>query len=610
MRPTFGSRPRACRTDRSRHARLFILCAALLTPASLTAQTPPPPITPPPVPPTREEVTRPTPTAPVTRAPRLEVEGGVERAPCALDAPEYQNIRFTPREVQFEGLKGLTPADLTPAFAPFVGRDQPISIVCEIRDRAATILRDAGYIAAVQVPEQRISEGVVRFQVIMARLSQVRVRGDATGAERLIAHYLGELTKQPVFNRYQAERYLLLASDIPGYTVRLTLRPAGTVPGEVIGDVAVQRTVAYADANIQNWGSRELGRWGGLLRGQLFGLTGLGDRTVFSVFSTSDFHEQQTVQLGHDFRLGSEGLSVSGLFTYAWAKPNIEGDDDDVDARTLFGTLEVAYPFVRRQALGVRGSVGMDYVKQSVDIDNIDLTRDRLRVAFARVGVDLTDANFARAGYSLAEPMWRLTSLFELRQGLHILNATRDCGPTGARCLGPDDVPPSRLEGQSDATVLRYSTFGEFRPAPKITLAIGLRAQYAWKPLLSFEEFSAGNYTVGRGYDPGALLGDRGYGTQAEIRFGSRIPVSADRPAFEGFAFWDHAYVHNLDKLFVIDQSNHLNSVGGGVRVNFDRFSVDTAVAFPLTRVGIENRKPDPRLLVSLTTRLWPWSYQ
>ena len=565
---------------------------------------------PPPIPPTREEVTRPTPTPPVTRAPRLEVEGGVERAPCALDAPEYQNIRFTPRVVQFDGLKGLTATDLTPAYAPFIGSNQPISVVCEIRDRAATILRTAGYIAAVQVPEQRISEGVVRFQVVMAHLSQVRVRGDATGAERLLAGYLGELTKQPVFNRYQAERYLLLASDIPGYTVRLTLRPAGTVPGEVIGDVTVQHTPVYADANIQNWGSRELGRWGGLLRGQLFGLTGLGDRTVLSVFSTSDFREQQTVQLGHDFRLGSQGLTVGGLFTYAWARPAVEGDDDDVDARTLFGTLEVSYPFVRRQTLGVRGSLGMDYVNQSVDVDNIDLTRDRLRVAFARVGLDLSDTHLSRAGYSFAAPMWRVSSLFELRQGLHILNATNDCGTGGARCLGPGEVPPTRIEGRSDATVLRLTSYGEFRPAPKFTVALGLRAQYAWKPLLTFEEFSAGNYTVGRGYDPGALLGDRGYGTQAEIRFGSRLPVSAEKPAFEAFAFWDHARVRNLDKLVVLDQSEHLNSVGAGARMSIDRFAIDAALAVPLSRVGLENKKPDPRLLVSLTTRLWPWSYE
>ena len=111
-----------------------------------------------------------------------------------------------------------------------MGRDVAISTVCEIRDRAATILRDAGYIAAVQVPEQRIGDGIVHFQVLMARLTQVRVRGQASGAETVLAAYLGELTKRPLFNRYEAERFLLLASDLPGYTVRLTLRPAGLRP--------------------------------------------------------------------------------------------------------------------------------------------------------------------------------------------------------------------------------------------------------------------------------------------------------------------------------------------------------------------------------------------
>jgi hemolysin activation/secretion protein len=143
---------------------------------------------------------------------------------------------------------------------------------------------------------------------------------------------------------------------------------------------------------------------------------------------------------------------------------------------------------------------------------------------------------------------------------------------------------------------------------PKLTFALGTRMQMAWKPLLSFEEFSAGNFTIGRGYDPGTLLGDRGFGSQAEIRFGRRVPTAADKPAVEAYAFWDHAWVHNLDRLFIVAGSTHLNSVGGGARVNFDRFALDAALALPLTRVGIENERPSPRFLLSLTTRLWPWS--
>jgi hemolysin activation/secretion protein len=571
----------------------------LFVPAAASGQSVPPPL-----PPTREEITRPvTPTLPPQS--HLQVEGGIERAPCALDGSEYRSIHFVLRGAEFEGLQGLTRADLVSAFAPMIGRDVPISTVCEIRDRAATILRDAGYIAAVQVPEQRIGDGIVRFQVLMARLTQVRVRGEATGAEAALAGYLGQLTKRPLFNRFDAERYLLLASDLPGYTVRLTLRPAGTAPGEVIGDVTVQRVPAYADFILQNGGSKSLGRWGGLVRGQLFGLTGLGDRTSLSIFSTADFKEQQTVQLSHDMRIGPQGLSLAGAFTYAWARPAVTGAD--VLAKTMLATVELGYPFVRRQAHTIRGSVGMDMINQDVWFNHAKLTQDRLRVAFLRLGLDAVDTDFG-TNFSAAEPPWRATSLLELRQGISGLGATDACGPAGINCIGPGIVPPTRIEGRADATVLRWTGYGELRPMPKLTLALGLRAQYAWHSLFSFEEFSAGNYTVGRGYDPGAILGDRGFGSQAEIRYGSRIPISAKKPAMESYLFWDHARVRNLDKV-VIPGSLHLNSIGAGARVAWNRFLLDATMAYPLTRVGPLDRRPGPRILVSLTTRLWPWKY-
>lgn len=550
-------------------------------------------------------MTRPIAPPQAERRPRLEVEGGIERAPCALAGPEYQNVRFTFRGAEFEGLQGLTAADLTSATAPYVGKEQPIAVVCEIRDRAATILRDAGYIAAVQVPEQHIDSGIVHFRVLMAHITQIRVRGNASGAEGTIAAYLNQLTKEPVFNRYQAERYLLLSSDIPGYTVRLTLRPAGSAPGDVIGDVTVQHQAAYADFNIQDGGSHDLGPWGGVVRGQFYGLTGLGDRTSLAFFSTSDFHEQQTIQAGHDFRLGPQGLTIAGTFTYAWARPHVQ--DSDILAKTLLATMEVGYPFVRQQSRTLRGSVGFDYVNQDVNLDHGALSRDRLRVGFARLGFDAQSSDFTNPGYSLAEPLWHATALLELRKGFDILGASDFCGSDVSSC-GPNHVGASRAEGRPTAAVVRSTVYGELRPVPKLTLALGAQAQYSWKPLLSFEEFSAGNYTVGRGYDPGALIGDRGWGTQAEVRIGSRVPVSTSRPALEGYLFWDHVNIHNLDRLFVLEGRTHLNSVGAGARLNWNRFALDAALAVPLTHIGTDDRRPDPRFLVSLTTRLWPWS--
>src|SRR5262249_4710491 len=302
-----------------------------------------------------------------------------------------------------------------------------------------------------------------------------------------------------------------------------------------------------------------------------------------------------------------QGLSISGLFTYAWARPDIPGAH--VLSKSLLGTLEVAYPFVRRQAFSMRGSVGMDYVNQDVWLDHIALSRDRLRVGYARFGVDAISTNFSDPRYSFEEPRWHVTSLLELRQGLDIFGASQFCGANGLGC-DPNHVPTSRPEAQSTETVLRYSAYGEIRPMPKLTFALGARAQYAWNPLLSFEQFAAGNYTVGRGYDPGTLLGDMGAGTQAEIRFGSRIAESVKKPGIEGYAFWDYAWVRDHERALAPVGPTHLNSVGAGARVNFDRFFLDAALAFPLNRAGIENHKPGPRFLISLTSRLWPWSYQ
>lgn len=596
-----GTRPLLAIGGSARGAALCLAAASAIAglPAAAAAQSAPPV-----APPTREEITRPVANPPPPES-RLEVEGGIQRSPCALDAPEFKSIHFVLRGAEFEGLQGLTRADLAPSYAALVGHDVPISTVCEIRDRAATILRDAGYIAAVQVPEQRIEGGIVRFQVLMAHLTQVRVRGNATGAETVLASYLNQLTKRPLFNRFEAERYLLLASDLPGYTVRLTLRPAGTAPGDVIGDVTVQRLPAYVDFVVQNGGSHALGPWGGLLRAQAFGLTGMGDRTSLAFFSTADFKEQQTIQIAHDMRLGPEGLSLGGTFTYAWARPEVA--NAQVLAKTLLGTIELGYPFVRREAATLRGSTGIDIINQDVWFNHARLSRDRLRVGFLRLGLDAIATDFGPR-FSTAEPPWHTTALVEFRQGLHSLGAT-DCGPARIDCTGPGDIGPSRLEGHSNASVLRFTGYGEVRPAPKLTFSLGVRAQYAWKSLLSFEEFSAGNYTVGRGYDPGALLGDKGWGTQAELRYGSRVPQSAGRAAVEGYLFWDHVQVGHYGSPIIVTQREHLDSVGGGARVNWNRFVLDAALAVPLTRIGPLNRRPDPRFLVSLTTRLWPWKY-
>ncbi|HKY80564.1 MAG TPA: POTRA domain-containing protein, partial [Sphingobium sp.] len=202
--------------------------------------------------PTREELSRGEQPGDVgARAPRLTVQGGVERSPCPLAEPRFANVMVNFADVRFEGLRSVGPEALRDSWADLAGRDVPIASLCEVRDRAATALRQMGYLAAVQVPPQRIEKGgSVRFDILMARLVAIEVRGDAGNSERLVAAHLEALKGQPLFNVHDAERHLLLARDLPGYDVRLALRPAGTAPGEVVGEVQVTRRRVEIDANV------------------------------------------------------------------------------------------------------------------------------------------------------------------------------------------------------------------------------------------------------------------------------------------------------------------------------------------------------------------------
>jgi hemolysin activation/secretion protein len=596
-------------------SRAFLLLSVPALATAAQAQVAPPPAASVP-PPTREEVQR-VPTAPLQAPPsRLTVEGGIERAPCPLAEPRFADVTVTISEVVFDHLRGADPASLKAAYADYVGKTVPIAAVCEIRDAAATILRRQGYLAAVQVPAQRIENGVIHFDVLMAKLVSVQVRGDAGRSERIIAGYLGKLSGQEVFNQREAERYLLLARDLPGFDVRLVLRPAGTVPGEVIGEVKVTKVPFTIDANVQNYGSHDVGRWGGIIRGEFYDILG-GDRLIAGLFSTADRHEQQVVQLGYDIKLGSEGLTLGGRYTQAWTTPDLGSPaQNQFESRTKLASLEASYPVLRTQATNLRAAVGFDVVNQETLLTpppsptamgrpSITVNKDKLRVFYARLDFEAIDRASigSTVGYSLAEPRWRLAGSLEARKGADIFDAT----PSGSATL-------SRAGANTTAALVRFQGTAEYRPGPGLALAVSPRAQYTGSALASFEQYSAGNYTIGRGYDPGSVIGDSGVGFQAEIRVGSLQPRAQNSFAFQPYVFLDQAWVwSNNRSLPPLDSTTEdLTSTGIGVRATYGTHArLDMTLAKPLqpvaTAPGLPATKGDVRLLVSLTTKLIPW---
>ncbi len=563
-------------------------------------------------PPTREELAPPQIRPDERRAPTLTIDGDMTRTPCALDNPDFADIKVTLSQVSFVGAEAASDVSLVEAYDSYLGRELPISVLCDIRAEATALLSDAGYLAAVEIPEQRLAGGAAEFRVVLGRLTALRVRGEAGPSEKVLARYMQKLVGQEVFNTKQAERYLLLADDMPGLDVRLALRPAaGGAPGDLIGEVAVLRRTEVLDLNIQNYGSKALGRFGGLLRTEVYDITGMGDRTTMSFYSSSDFEEQFTLQLGHDFLIGGDGLSMGGSLTLGWTNPGLGLAGFDVESETVFASVHASYPFIRTQRASLYGSTGLDVVDQDVDINTINLTKDRVRTAWVRLDYVRTDLDSIarRNGYTPFEPRARWAIGAELRQGLDIFGANLDCRSNPAACVAAGKIP-SRIEQDPTPLLIRGDIRAEFRPVPIFTVAFDLRGQFSDDPLPSFEEYSGGNYSIGRGYDPGAITGDSGIGGSIELRYGSLVPDGPDAIAAQPYVFFDLANVWDNDPSQIPLNPDSLASIGGGVRVTHGRgLQGDLSVAIPLSRTDGQAQKGDVRVLFSLTGRLLPWRF-
>jgi hemolysin activation/secretion protein len=485
------------------------------------------------------------------------------------------------------------------------GRALPLAEICRVRDEASAALSRARYVAFVQVPEQSLADGVLQLRVTTARMVELRVRGEPNKGKARIEGLLNRLKAIVPFNETEAERILLLANDIPGTRVSLELRPSPSgVPGEVIGEVQLEQDAFSLVANVQNYGSNQIGRWSGVLRGDIYGLTGLADRTYLSVFSTSDVRELIVLQAGHDFAVGNDGLRVGVNGTYAKTRPTLENAAAgfDLNSESYLSSVFANYPLLRSTRGNLRVGGGLDLIEQRTRAIGTLINLDQIRTGWLRV-----DGEIQKDELTILAPVWRFGGYVELRQGLPILGATPVGGKGGSAI-------PTRFEGNSRAFVGRAGISGEGRlrfgadKSLAATLAADIRGQYTPDPLLAYDEFAVGNLTIGRGYDPGATAGDRFIGGTAEFRLGKPVPITAKDFAIEAVGFYDHVELWNLDTNN-FERRRTLRSVGGGVRATWGaHVRMDLVYAKPLDRaLAIDTEKPGGRLLLSLTVRALPW---
>jgi hemolysin activation/secretion protein len=524
-------------------------------------------------------------TRALAAAPAGEAFAGIESGPCPFGESA---LTFTLQGVDIraaDAAASLSTVELSPAWSGFLGREISLSTACEIRDRVAATYLRRGVLASVIIPEQRIVEGRLALEVVEARVTSVSYRGDAGPAQAQVARYLDQLKGMAPFDLNRAQRYLLLASDIPGVQVQATLKPAPGGAGAVALEIAVSHDPVSVFLEAHNLGSVSVGREMLLARVDLNSLTPLGERTSLIAYGTADFEEQRVFQLIEQIKLGGSGLAAELSASWAETRPGGALSALELDGESFAGSARLSLPLVRHRRHNLTASAGLDWIDQTMEFGNgiAVLTEDHLRVAYARL-----DGHWAPR--SLAGNSAAVTGFAEVRQGLSGLGAS-DYG----------DILASRFLGVPDALIWRAEMQLGARLAGPLIGAATVSWQHTDDPLLAYEEFSVGNLGVGRGYDPSAASGDRAIAWSLEL---TTTPLRTPwGRAWRPYVFFDTAQLTNVgpgeDRMV-------LSSAGAGVRAQMtDRVAVDLAWAEPFDSPTGAGDAPPSRVLVTLSAALF-----
>jgi hemolysin activation/secretion protein len=521
---------------------------------------------------------------------------------CPLSDDAALSFEFH-QGVLVDDAKVLNDRDRQFAWGALLGKRITPRQLCGIRDALASRIFRRGILARVIIPPQTITSGVVRFQVIAAKIVSVRFDGDDIGPAQAEAEaYLNHMRRRNAFSLDEVQKWLLLVNDIPGVqaVARIAHSDAPGAPPEGLDLVVTVRREAVDESGlIANTNAQTLGPWNALARVDFNSFTRFGERTSLVGYTTLGNFRQEVIQVIESARLGDTGLSAQASFSYGHSQPGNVLAPLALRGDSYVGSAEIDYPLIRLQRRTVIVAAGFDLINQNTIAEGLPsgsppLADDSLRVLWLRADA-AESAVDRRWGGDLVSTAADLS--LQGRKGLDVLGASN-----------AGDVGLSRPGGRADAWVLRADGHASVRVAPldaswpPVTLGAHFVSQVADRKLLSYEQQAIGNLTIGRGYDPGAVSGDDVVGGDLKLEIGPLKIGGMVRVTPYGF--------FDIEQVSYLGNSSPdvtLRSAGGGLewRIPYDsrgdavRMDLGYAKPFDRTVPGPGKLPPD-RFLVQI----------
>jgi len=493
-------------------------------------------------------------------------------------AADTDGPRFPIRKYEVEGSSYFTRQQLEASVAPYTGEQASFESI-ESAVEALRRLYDTHGMQAVRVsiPKQQIENGVVRLQIIEARLGKILIQGNQHFGNDNILRSLPSLKTGGLPNIQALGDNLRLADESFARQSQVTFRQ-GDDPTNV--DAVVN--VADADPRraaivLDNTGDETTGDWRlgfAFLHANLFDR----DHTLAMQFVTSPGHWEDVKIFGMSYRIpfyetgdaleftASHSTVDSGQVNTTSGSYGISGGGDSFGARYI-----MLLP--RLSGWDQRLSFGADYRKYNNDITFSGASDQSLVPDVETHPLNLTYSGF----YRQPEQEWSLSL------GWHH-------NVPGGEDGDQDAIDRSRLGADADYDIVRYALQYSHNFGSGWQARASLDGQWTRDALISAEQFGLGGVYSVRGFHERALANDYGQRGSLELQtpdLGRYL--KAGNLKLNLLGFYDTADACRNDALPGEDDRNHLSSAGLGVRGSFGQhFHLRMDVARVLDGGGIE----------------------
>jgi hemolysin activation/secretion protein len=516
------------------------------------------------------------------QAPRAQPGGATITLPSTVAPEGAEKVKLLLRGVRVEGSTVYSFEDLAALYHDFVGHEVTLAQVYEIAQRITARYGNDGYvISRAIVPPQQLSPGgaIVRLQVIEGYVDKVEWPAVLSKYRDFFTAYTAKIVADRPTNIRTIERYLLLASDLPGLKFKNSLKPSATGTGAATLVVEVVEKPIDALARVDNRGSRARGPEEIYTTVTANNMLRMHEALTIAYASTFQPRELQYYYGSYRQVLNSEGLTAFINASYSPSKPGLPVDPVlDYKTRSFISEAGFSYPFIRQRERNLTFTGLGFFSDDQSDTFGLPLFRDRLH------GIRLkTEADYADdvGGISQINVV--------LSHGFEGLGSTENGNPLASRVFGRIDF--TKLEVTVSRVQQLFTNF---------SLLLAGYGQYGFTPLLSPELCSYGGRFFGRAYDPSAIVADSCLMGLAELR--ADLPVNIkDVTQTQLYVFSDigHLYNHNVAAVSLVPGGVDAASVGGGIRLGWQSYlTADLSVA-----KAIEGPRDDTRFFFILTGR-------